>query len=365
MAEKNRNWPRARASRRTRRALAVLALLLSAFACQTITYRVIKHNKLDTSGRARGVAIQNQYAFVADGDDGLAIVNISSPTNLKKTGSVALPGFAGRVAVEGDLAVVTDAAQNRVHLVDVSDKFNPALQWTYQTLDIVREVAVEGGVAFLAEKGDNFSGLEAVSCSLVTKPVQLNSAAVQDIRDVAATSSRVFAIGPGGLVVFGRSAGGFAASPLATLNIGPAEDLQSIDARAESHLLVLGKSLYLVDVSTASQPAVRDQVAVSGCSQNRVVTSSGVLGPAGPGAPSQPRFVRVAYSTLHEYGVGVAELSTQKILFVVLGVDLDKASKGRLKLHDIEMHRDFAALYAAGDVFAVGALDNYGLGVAF
>ncbi len=371
MSENNRVRFQGRASRRAQRALIVLAAMLLAAACQTITYRVIKHNKLDTSGRARGVATQDQYAFVADGDDGLKILNISSPTNLKKTGAVGLPGFAGRVAVEGDLAIVTDTTQNRIHLVDVSDKFSPVLMWTYQTLDIVREVVIKGSVAFLAERGGDpldpayFSGVESVSCSLTAAPASLNNAGIKDIRDVAATSGQVFAVSPNGLTILSRSAKGFVTAPLATLTISPTEDLQSIDARAETHLLVLGKSLYLVDATVASNPVVRDQTAISGYAQNRVVTSSGVLPSASSGSSSQPRFVRFAYSTLHEYGIGVAELATQKILFAALGVDLDKQSKGRLRLHDIEMRGNFAALYASGDVFAVGVLDNYGLGVAY
>jgi hypothetical protein len=359
-------------SRRTRWLVIGLAAILLAAACQTLTYRVIQHNRLDTSGRARGVATQDQYTFIADGDDGLKIVNISNPTNLNKTGAVGLPGFAGRIAVEGDLAVVTDTTQSRVHLVDVSDKFNPVLKWTFTTSDIVREVALQGGVAFLAERGDDplapayFSGLEAISCNLTAAPTKLNSTGIKEIRDVAITSSQVFAIDSTGLTVFGRSAKkGFNTTPLAALTISPGEDLQSIDGRAETHLLLLGKSIYLVDVTSASNPVVRDQATVSGYAQNRVVTSTGVLSSGNSGPSSQPRFVRFAYSTLHEYGIGMAELVTQKITFVALGVDLDKESQGRLQLYDIDMRRDFTAFYAAGDVFAVGALDNYGLGVAY
>jgi hypothetical protein len=371
MRKSNRIRLPGRVSRRARLAAVVFAAVLVTAACQTISFRVIKHNRLDTSGRARGVATQDQYAFVADGDDGLKILNISNPTNLKQTGALGLPGFAGRVAVEGDVAVVTDATQNRVHVVDVSDKFGPVLKWTFKTLDIAREVAIQGSVAFLAERGDDplgpayFSGVEAVSCKLTAKPASLNSAGIKNIRDVAVTSGHVFILDPGGLTVLSRSAKGFVTAPLATMIISATEDLQSIDGRAGTHLLVLGKSLYLVDATSASKPVVRDQAAVSGYAQYRVVTSSGVLS-AGSSAPSsQPQFVRFAYSTLHEYGIGMAELTTQKILFVALAVDLDKESQGHLQLYEIEMRKDFAAFYASGDALAVGVLDNYGLGVAF
>jgi len=340
----------------------VFAVMFLTASCQTLPLKKVRHNRMDTSGRARGVAAQDEYAFVADGEDGLAIVNISNPKSLQKRGSVGLPGFAGRVAVEGNLAVVADATQNRLHLVDISDKFTPALKWTFQTLDIVREVAIQGGTAFLAESGDDFSGVEAISCSLTAKPASLNSTAIKDIRDVAATSGQVFVISPSGLTVLGRSAKkGFTAAPLATLNISSSEDLQSIDGRAETHLLILGKSLYLVDVTSASNPVVRDQATVSGYAQNRVVASMEVF----PANISKPKILRFGYSTLHEYGTGWAELTTQKILFVMQGVDLDKESEGHCQLYDIEMRKDSNLFFASGDVFAIGALDNYGLGVAF
>ena len=369
MRQNTRIRPQGRALGCARWAVIIAGALLFAASCQGITYRVIKHNRLDTSGRARGIATQDQYAYIADGEDGLKILNISNPTGLKKTGAVGLSGFAGRIAVEGDLAVVTDTTQNCVHIVDVSDKFAPVLKWTFKTLDRVREAAIQGGVAFLAERGDDpldpgyFSGVQAISCGLTAAPANLNSAAIADVRDVAVTSGQVFILSPTGLTVLSRSAKGFATAPLATLSISSTEDLQSIDSRAGTHLLILGQSLYLVDITTASKPVVKDQTAVSGYAQNRVVTSSGILPSSGSG--SSPQFIRFGYSTLHEYGVGAAELTTQKILFVVLGVDLDKESKGRLKLYDMEMRKDFATFYSTGDVFAVGAIDNYGLGVAF
>jgi hypothetical protein len=349
---------------------ALIVLVILAAACQPITYRVIRHARIDTDGRSRGVAAQDKYAFVADGDGGLKIINIYNPAGLVQDGNVALDGFCSHVAVEGDIVVLTDDTQNRVFFVNVFDKHKPVLTWTYTTLDKVRSVAIQGGTAFLAERGDDptapsfFTGLEAVSCSLTAAPAKLNQAAILDVRAVAATSSSVFVIGPQNLTVLARSATGFTSAPLATLNLGSGEDLQSVDARAGTSLFILGNSLYLVDVTNSSKPVIADSQAVSGYGQNRVISTTGILGGASSGA-SQPQFVRFAYSTLHEYGIGLAEVTAKKIAFCVQVVDADKESKGHIQIYDIDMRLDFTTHFNSGDVLAVGALDDYGLGVAY
>lgn len=351
------------------RAILVLLAIWTG-ACGHIPIRVIQHGRIDTDGRARGVVAQDIHAFLADGDGGLKIVNISNPAGLKQVGNVDLPGFCSRVAAEGDVVVVADDTTNQIYVINVFNKLKPFLKWTYTTLDKVRSIAIQGGTAFLAERGDDpadpsfFSGLEAVSCSLTASPAKLNQAAMGDVRDVAVTSSSVFIVGAQNLTVLGRSTKGFTATPLATLTLGPTEDIQSVDSRAETCLLILGKSLYLVDVATASKPLIADQQVISGYDQNRVITSTGVLGGGSPGS-SQPAFVRFAYSTLHEYGIGLAELTSKKIVFCFQVVDADKESEGHLQIYDIDMRLDFTTLYSSGDVLAVGALDNYGLGVAF
>jgi hypothetical protein len=342
-----------------------------AWGCGTITYRVIYHLRLDTDGLARAVAVQDFYAYLADGDRGLKIINISNPTALKQVGAVDLPGFNAGVAVSGDIALVTDSTQKCLYLINVSDRFHPALKWTIPTLDKVVAVALDKGTAFLAERGDSpsnpayFSGLEAVSCSLTTAPVQLGQMTIPDVRDVAFNSGQVFILSGQSLTVLTRSASGFKSPALAKLAFSSTEELQSVDSRAGTHLLVLGQALYLVDVTKPSQPAVADQTSVPGSMFQRVVSSTGLLASPASGSPPPAEFVRFAYSTLQEYGYGVAELKSNKIVLVLPAVNVDQLSDGHLKLYDIDMRLDFSKLFAAGDVIAVGALDNYGLGAAY
>ncbi len=359
-----------RSRRRTSIAALLILIMLAVVSCQNIPVRVIKHARLDTDGRTRGVAAQDKYAFLAEGEGGLRIVNIYSPGALHQESVLALPGPCSALAVEGDIVVAADDSQNRIFVIDVFDKFKPALKWTIGTKDKVRAIALQGGFVFLAERGDNpsdpsyFSGAEAVSVSLKTAPGKLCETAIAGARDVAATTNSVLVIGAESLTILSRSSQGFGAAPAATLNLGSGADLQSVDVRAEGLALILGGSLYLVDISKASNPVVADQTTVPGFTQHRVISSTGALGTVAPGS-STPVFARFTYSTLHEYGVGLIEMNAKKIVFCIQAVDAYTLSDGHLEIHDIDMRGDFLTHYSGGEVLAVGALDDYGLGVAY
>jgi hypothetical protein len=71
-----------------------------------------------TPDYARGVAVEECYAFVADGYDGLRILNVSNPANPTEVGFYNTPGEAFGVAVGGTLAYVAD--QNYFGIYDCS-----------------------------------------------------------------------------------------------------------------------------------------------------------------------------------------------------------------------------------------------------
>ena len=62
----------------------------------------------DTFGRAGGIAASGNYAYVADGDWGLWIVNIANPAAPFEVGFYDTPGRACDVAVSGNYAYVAD-----------------------------------------------------------------------------------------------------------------------------------------------------------------------------------------------------------------------------------------------------------------
>lgn len=111
----------------------------------------------DTPGVAWDVTVRGGYAYVADGSSGLLILDVSNPAAPSYVGSLTLPGVAKGVDVdlERRLAVVA-AGTGGFHVVNIQDTATPALLASIAGGD-VRDVAVDGDYAFLADYARSFT----------------------------------------------------------------------------------------------------------------------------------------------------------------------------------------------------------------
>ncbi len=99
------------------------------------------------SGSVASVATHGDHALVGTGST-LKILDISSRSELRAIGSVALPGLAQSIVVAGNLAFV---GAGGLAICDVSNPANPTLLGSVATPSwVTREVAVGGGRAVLA-----------------------------------------------------------------------------------------------------------------------------------------------------------------------------------------------------------------------
>ena len=64
----------------------------------------------DTPGSAIGVAVAGDRAYVADGEEGLRVVDVSTPSSPAEVASHATSDFAWGVTVVGDYVYVADYA---------------------------------------------------------------------------------------------------------------------------------------------------------------------------------------------------------------------------------------------------------------
>ena len=80
----------------------------------------------NTDGVAKGVYIDGDYAYVADGSEGLAIIDISNPTNPGIPIYENTTGDATDVYVNGDFAYVADGSEG-LAIINISDPINPGI----------------------------------------------------------------------------------------------------------------------------------------------------------------------------------------------------------------------------------------------
>ncbi len=126
---------------------------------------------VDTPGPALAVTVVGNLAYVADGDDGLQVVDISNSENPVIIGAVDTPGVAQDIAVVEDLAYVAD--DDSLQIVDISDPADPSIVGAIETLcSSAFGVTAAGYLAYVAVGS---CGLQIVDVSDPDNPVALGA----------------------------------------------------------------------------------------------------------------------------------------------------------------------------------------------
>jgi hypothetical protein len=120
----------------------------------------------DTSGSAYGVQVVGNYAYVADDSSGLQIIDISNPTTLTLKGNYDTSGEAQTVQVVGNYAYVVDR-HSGLKIIDISNPITPTLKGNYDTYTYAFGVYVVDNYAYVA---NGYSGLQIIDISNPTTP---------------------------------------------------------------------------------------------------------------------------------------------------------------------------------------------------
>ena len=140
----------------------ILCLFLSTMLMATISQSCIALSGLSSMGNigpssvnvALGVAVAGDYAYVADGDSnnggGLKIINMADPANPTLTGSLALGSNTAKIAVNGNYAYVADRSYG-LYIVDVS---NPASPVQVSSVDTGETLSIAARDNYLYLYGD-------------------------------------------------------------------------------------------------------------------------------------------------------------------------------------------------------------------
>ncbi|MCL0035657.1 PKD domain-containing protein, partial [Thermodesulfovibrionales bacterium] len=127
---------------------------------------------VDTPGRAWGVFISGNYAFVADGGAGLQIIDISNSASPVIVGSVDTPCSALDVYISENHAFVADNWRGGLQIIDVSNPRSPIIIGSVDTPDWAWGVFISGNHAFVA---DWERGLQIIDISNLSSPVIVGS----------------------------------------------------------------------------------------------------------------------------------------------------------------------------------------------
>ncbi len=119
-------------------------------------------------GSVRGVSVDDQYAYLAAGDSGLIILDISNPADAVLQGNYdpPPPGPSEDVDIKGDYAYLADGYSG-LRIVNISDRADPFLVSTYDTPGHVNAVSINENYAYLA---DSWTGLQIIDISDALNP---------------------------------------------------------------------------------------------------------------------------------------------------------------------------------------------------
>jgi len=108
---------------------------------------------VNTQGTAIDVKVYENYAYVADKEYGISVIDISDITQPEMVHSYDTSGHAQRIDVEGDYLVVASGGGG-VYLFDISDRAHPEFtdRWDDSDIGYTYDVDINNGEVFVATR---------------------------------------------------------------------------------------------------------------------------------------------------------------------------------------------------------------------
>lgn len=231
--------------------LGFLAFRLPASAAANIPVQL---GAYDTAGTANGVAISGNYAYVADGADGLLILNITNPSSPSLVGSYDTPGDAKAVALIGTNAVVADGTGG-LQIISVASLSAPTFVAKYGTATTTaNDVTISGTTAYASIQDTSAgSGVAIIDLSTLSAPALRSTIAVTPTGHVTVSGTTAYIPTNVGISIYNVT------TPTTPVLLGSlaASDLNGMFVNGTTaYLAGFTAALSVVDLSTPSAPVL-------------------------------------------------------------------------------------------------------------
>ena len=126
------------------------AIKSSSVSAKTILFPVKKLVSKSSIGinDGRGIAIDGNYAYIADGKGGLKIIDISDPDNFAEVGSLKTQNALG-IAVKSPYAFIADGSRG-IRVIDITEPDSPEFFGLRKTTN-AQKIVLKGNFAFVAD----------------------------------------------------------------------------------------------------------------------------------------------------------------------------------------------------------------------
>jgi hypothetical protein len=216
------------------------------------------------------MARSGSYLYIADEEDTLRIVSISSPTNPSQVGKLALSVDQPRgICVAGNYAYVACRGSG-IMIVDISTPSSPSLAGSYDTQGQAYDVMVVGNYAYVADGTRGLRILDVSNPGSVTEVGYLDTNGISQGIDIVGTTVYLAEGGQGIKIID-------ASNPASPSQVGSMDTGgTAMNLFMSDSLLVCdgGDGLLIVDVSDPANPVSAGYMSSFGTSANLVHVGS-------------------------------------------------------------------------------------------
>ncbi len=170
----------------------------------------------DVGGFAQSIAISGNYAYVCQRTDGFRVLDITNPENPNEVGHIATSGWSWRVVAQGGYAYVTDFVEEELEVINVTDPENPYQEGSWikpASYAYFSGLSVDGNFVYIAG-AVNLSGLWVVDVSNPAIPTEAAHLSIVDCKDVSLQGNHAYVTSGEGLRIVDVSI------PTAPLQVG-------------------------------------------------------------------------------------------------------------------------------------------------
>ncbi|MEA3500486.1 MAG: hypothetical protein U9R41_05655, partial [Candidatus Marinimicrobia bacterium] len=124
-----------------------------------------------TTGIPKDVFVEGNYVYIASGEDGLSIIDVSNPFIPSLVKNFSTGHFARKVIVEGNYAYITGGLGG-LDIIDISDPNSPSLVSNFPTSGLINDVNIINNYIYVANGEE---GLLILDISNPASPYEIAS----------------------------------------------------------------------------------------------------------------------------------------------------------------------------------------------
>ncbi|HAS8478182.1 TPA: hypothetical protein I7768_14410 [Vibrio vulnificus] len=203
---------------------------------------------INIPGYANNVDVSGDFAYVAAGNSGLVVVDLSDRRSPQLVAEIDSDGVAIDVVADGSYVYLADGGKG-LKIYDVSDNANPRFVGGADTAGLAQDLAVQGDLVYLA---DSVGGIQVFDVSDRTLPVSIGQVnGVGNVMSVAVDGNILAAVSTTELFIIDVT---FPSVPAVVSSVRLSNLKEVVISDGYAYIAGYTSGYYIYDLSNIEQP---------------------------------------------------------------------------------------------------------------